>query len=205
MAMAHFFFNVTGALIFYPLPFFRRIPLTLCTKLGQATRVWRGFAIVYLVVMFFTVPLIFLGLSFFFESGTIGSTILGIFLTVSLSLILFWSVYKFHCRGGKQHCLECMANRERRRKTIHALPDDIEYLKRKLTLLLEHTGLPDENCDEEKDCLRQHNSFINNLLEETENATSSSRTNEPAASNSEVSMTSKTNRNHDGNSPLIEL
>ena len=47
VALAHLFFNITGILIWYPIPFMRNIPLGAARHLGTATRVWRGFPVVY--------------------------------------------------------------------------------------------------------------------------------------------------------------
>ncbi|KAF2352166.1 Sodium-dependent phosphate transport protein [Trinorchestia longiramus] len=55
IALVHLFFNVFGILIFYPIPFMR-FPLPLCKKLGNITAMYRWFAIVYLIGMFFLMP-----------------------------------------------------------------------------------------------------------------------------------------------------
>ena len=70
VALAHLFFNITGIIIWYPIPYMRRIPLFLARRLGKGTRIWRGFPLVYIAVMFFLFPLIFLGISFMFEKNT---------------------------------------------------------------------------------------------------------------------------------------
>ena len=62
IAYCHFLFNVTGILLFYPIPAMRW-PLTLCKILGKTTARYRWFAIFYLTNMFFIVPGIVLGLS----------------------------------------------------------------------------------------------------------------------------------------------
>merc|ERR1712038_881140 len=55
IALCHLFFNLTGILIFYPIPFLRW-PLTLCKILGRTTARYRWFAIFYLLMMFFLLP-----------------------------------------------------------------------------------------------------------------------------------------------------
>ena len=62
IAYCHFLFNMTGILLFYPIPALRW-PLTLCKILGKTTAKYRWFAIFYLTNMFFIVPGIVLGLS----------------------------------------------------------------------------------------------------------------------------------------------
>ncbi|XP_038077506.1 sodium-dependent phosphate transport protein 2A-like [Patiria miniata] len=63
IALCHLFFNISGILIWYPLPFMRKVPINLAKMLGNTTAKYRWFAIFYLVVMFFLLPLLVFGLS----------------------------------------------------------------------------------------------------------------------------------------------
>ena len=150
-ALAHLFFNISGILIWYPIPFMRRIPLNLARKLGKATRVWRGFPIVYILVMFFALPLILLGLSACFEQDSKGFTVLGSFLVIGIAFALGYFLFWWLKRDGKSKCVACMSERQRRREASTQLPDNMEYIKAELERLREHTGLAeDEEADEEK-------------------------------------------------------
>jgi sodium-dependent phosphate cotransporter len=151
VALAHLFFNLTGILIFYPVPFMRRIPLYWARRLGRATRLWRGFPFIYILVMFFLVPLIFLGLSYLFEQKNVGMVALGSILTILIGVALFYLGYWCRFKGGKQSCADCFARRERKRVTMKTLPDDMDYLKARVSALIEHTGLPIEDEEEETD------------------------------------------------------
>lgn len=62
LAFCHLFFNISGILLFYPVPF-TRIPITLARMLGNVTAQYRWFSVVYLIMMFFLLPLIVFGLS----------------------------------------------------------------------------------------------------------------------------------------------
>lgn len=62
ISLVHLFFNVTGILLFYPIPFMR-FPIPMAKFLGNETAKYRWFAILYLVGMFFLFPVIVLGLS----------------------------------------------------------------------------------------------------------------------------------------------
>ncbi|XP_012943081.1 sodium-dependent phosphate transport protein 2B [Aplysia californica] len=55
VAFCHLFFNITGILLFYPLPFMR-FPIPLAKFLGNRTANYRWYAIVYIFVMFFIFP-----------------------------------------------------------------------------------------------------------------------------------------------------
>ncbi|KAK6180804.1 hypothetical protein SNE40_008790 [Patella caerulea] len=62
VAFCHLFFNISGILIFYPLPFFRP-PIPLAKFLGNQTAKYRWFAIVYIFSMFFIFPALIFALS----------------------------------------------------------------------------------------------------------------------------------------------
>lgn len=149
VALAHLFFNLTGILIFFPIPFMRRIPMFAARQLGKATRLWRGFPVLYIAVMFFIIPLVFLGLSFMFEQKKKGLTVLGSFITIIIGLGCIWLGYWCQFKGGKQHCTSCFAARERRRIVYLNLPDDMDHLKCKVSWLVEYTGLPTDDEGEE--------------------------------------------------------
>lgn len=63
IALCHLFFNVTGILIFYPIPFMR-FPIPMAKFLGDTTAKYRWFAVIYMILMFIVAPLITMGLSF---------------------------------------------------------------------------------------------------------------------------------------------
>jgi len=69
VAFAHLTFNLTGALIIYVPPAMRRIPLALARGLGKLASENRLLAAVYIIVVFFGIPLLLLFFSGVF-SGT---------------------------------------------------------------------------------------------------------------------------------------
>nr|XP_034969875.1 sodium-dependent phosphate transport protein 2B [Zootoca vivipara]XP_034969876.1 sodium-dependent phosphate transport protein 2B [Zootoca vivipara]XP_034969877.1 sodium-dependent phosphate transport protein 2B [Zootoca vivipara]XP_034969878.1 sodium-dependent phosphate transport protein 2B [Zootoca vivipara] len=62
IALCHFFFNVSGILLWYPIPY-TRIPIHLAKVLGNITAKYRWFAIFYLFVAFLVIPVGIFGLS----------------------------------------------------------------------------------------------------------------------------------------------
>ncbi|XP_051515763.1 solute carrier family 34 member 2b [Myxocyprinus asiaticus] len=62
ISLCHFFFNICGILLWYPIPF-TRIPIRLAKALGNRTAKYRWFAALYLFLCFFLLPLLVLGLS----------------------------------------------------------------------------------------------------------------------------------------------
>lgn len=62
VAMCHLFFNISGILIFYPIPFMR-VPIKMAKFIGNEVAKYRWFAFVYLALMFFIFPAAVFGLS----------------------------------------------------------------------------------------------------------------------------------------------
>lgn len=63
IALCHFFFNISGILLWYPIPHLRKVPLYLAKTLGNTTAKYRWFAILYILIMFFFLPGLVFGLS----------------------------------------------------------------------------------------------------------------------------------------------
>ncbi|XP_018672441.2 sodium-dependent phosphate transport protein 2B-like isoform X2 [Ciona intestinalis] len=64
IALVHLFFNLSGIALWYPVPFLRRIPLKGAKALGNTTAEYRWFAVLYILFVFFLIPLLLLALSF---------------------------------------------------------------------------------------------------------------------------------------------
>ncbi|XP_027794349.2 sodium-dependent phosphate transport protein 2B [Marmota flaviventris] len=62
IALCHFFFNISGILLWYPIPF-TRLPIRLAKGLGNISAKYRWFAVFYLIFFFFLTPLTVFGLS----------------------------------------------------------------------------------------------------------------------------------------------
>lgn len=56
IAFCHLFFNISGILLFYPIPYMRKLPIKAAKFLGTVTAEYRWFAIAYLVFMFLLLP-----------------------------------------------------------------------------------------------------------------------------------------------------
>ncbi|KAA0722473.1 Sodium-dependent phosphate transport protein 2B [Triplophysa tibetana] len=62
IALVHLFFNLSGILLWYPFPF-TRLPIRMAKALGNVTAQYRWFAICYIILCFFALPLLVFGLS----------------------------------------------------------------------------------------------------------------------------------------------
>jgi len=141
VALAHLFFNITGILIWYPVPFMRNVPLNAARALGRSTRLFRGFPLIYIGICFVVMPLIFLGISYLFSDGNSGLTALGSIIVVILVILFGYTGYFCKYQGGSEKCSDCLVAREKRNTAVSELPDDMEWLKSKVRELSEHTGL----------------------------------------------------------------
>ncbi|KFQ47361.1 Sodium-dependent phosphate transport protein 2A, partial [Nestor notabilis] len=62
IALCHFFFNISGILLWYPLPF-TRLPIRMAKALGERTAKYRWFAVLYLIICFLLLPSLIFGIS----------------------------------------------------------------------------------------------------------------------------------------------
>ena len=56
IAIAHFLFNFIGVLVFFPIPYLRKIPINLANGLGKLTLQYRLVGFLYLLLTFFFIP-----------------------------------------------------------------------------------------------------------------------------------------------------
>ncbi|XP_031563687.1 sodium-dependent phosphate transport protein 2B-like [Actinia tenebrosa] len=63
IALCHLFFNISGILLWYPIPYMRNVPIRFAKFLGNTTADYRWFALAYLVFGFFLLPASVFGLS----------------------------------------------------------------------------------------------------------------------------------------------
>jgi len=84
IALVHLLFNITGILLFYPVPVLR-LPVPMAKKLGEITSQYRWFSVLYLILMFFLLPAIIFSLSL---AGTAAlATVLIIVAVVTLMVV----------------------------------------------------------------------------------------------------------------------
>ncbi|XP_051514040.1 sodium-dependent phosphate transport protein 2A-like [Myxocyprinus asiaticus] len=62
IALCHFYFNIFGILLWYPIPF-TRLPIRMASALGERTAKYRWFAVLYLLVCFLLLPSLVFGIS----------------------------------------------------------------------------------------------------------------------------------------------
>jgi sodium-dependent phosphate cotransporter len=101
VALVHLFFNVTGVLLWYPLPWLRQVPMYAAKRLGRGAAIWRFFPIIYLAMAFFVGPLFLEMLTVLFEGstgGVIGASFITVFVAAGLIGLIWWCYFA----GGDQ-------------------------------------------------------------------------------------------------------
>eukprot|EP00092_Neocalanus_flemingeri_P013685 GFUD01014758.1.p1 GENE.GFUD01014758.1~~GFUD01014758.1.p1 ORF type:complete len:721 (+),score=136.64 GFUD01014758.1:54-2216(+) len=83
--LSHFFFNIIGILMFYPVKKLR-IPIQIAKSLGEMVAVHKWFGLVYVLSMFLLLPLFAIGLSF--AGKTVYSAVFIICVSFVLLLVL---------------------------------------------------------------------------------------------------------------------
>ena len=63
IALCHLFFNISGIVLWYPIPYVRKLPINTAKFLGNETAEYRWFALAYLIFGFFLLPAAVFGLS----------------------------------------------------------------------------------------------------------------------------------------------
>lgn len=137
VALSHLFFNISGIVIWYPLPFMRKVPLEGARALGRATRRSKLVPVIYIILVFFVFPLVLLALSAMFEQKTVGFTVLGSFLVIFLVLLIARFVWWWKKQSGKESCLNWLDKREALNQTKATLPEDMKFLKARVNQLCE--------------------------------------------------------------------
>lgn len=84
----HFLFNISGIVLWYPIPF-TRIPIRLAKGLGNVTASYRWFAVVYIISCFFIIPLFVFSLSLAGWKVLVG---VGVPLLVMLIIIIIINI-----------------------------------------------------------------------------------------------------------------
>ena len=84
IALCHLLFNVSGIVLFYPLPRLR-LPIRMAHLMGDTTASYRWFAVFYAMMMFFVVPLTVFGLSM---AGTVVLSVVVVVCLVLASVVI---------------------------------------------------------------------------------------------------------------------
>ncbi|MEQ2279862.1 hypothetical protein AMECASPLE_013652 [Ameca splendens] len=93
IALCHFFFNIMGIILWYPIPF-TRVPIRLAKGLGNKTAKYRWFAAVYLLLCFLVLPLAVFGLSIAGWQVLVG---VGVPIVMFIIIVIIINVMQSRC------------------------------------------------------------------------------------------------------------
>ena len=126
----------------------RKVPLEGARALGRWTRRSRLIPPIYVLVAFFVIPLLLLGLSALFNQGSVGFNVLGAFLVILVVYGIARFVWFWKRKDGRAKFISWLDRRQEMSNTRATLPEDMQYLKAKVSQLAEHTGLPEDEEEE---------------------------------------------------------
>merc|ERR1719409_409116 len=72
IALCHFFFNIIGIAVWFPVPVMRAVPLAWGKMLGQHLTRFKAFGVIYILSIFIVMPLLLLAASCTIELGAGG-------------------------------------------------------------------------------------------------------------------------------------
>ena len=110
-------------------------------QLGKATRAWKGFPVLYILICFFGIPLLLLGLSSMFTTKKTAqvavASIIVVLLFAGLVAFSFW----WARRGGKEKVGAYFARRQLRVHALETLPYDMAWCQRRIKEMQNSTGI----------------------------------------------------------------
>ena len=91
IAFVHLLFNIIGILIWFPVPFMRRIPIKAACLLGFYASYWRLVPLIYILVMFVALPGVTLAISLLYGASIAGGIVVTLLaLGVVAGFIAWW-------------------------------------------------------------------------------------------------------------------
>jgi sodium-dependent phosphate cotransporter len=134
IALCHLFFNLIGIVIWYPIPFMRRVPINAAKGLGAMTRRYKATPAVYILTAFVIVPLLLLGVSSLYEKGN-AFLVLGVLITMAFAAGFLYFIFWYNKRDGKNKILAALDKRQEHETAIKTLPETLKLLQEKVALL----------------------------------------------------------------------
>ncbi|XP_069114789.1 sodium-dependent phosphate transport protein 2B-like [Argopecten irradians] len=147
VGLCHLFFNVSGAVIFYPVMFMRKAPIGLAKMLGNVTSRYRWFSFFYIILAFFLVPGTVLGLSL---AGTTVLLAVGVPLIITFVIIILINVLQ---RKANTRLPTILRNWDFLPEPLHSL-DPLDRVITKITGVCKCCRREDESVHTEDACVQ---------------------------------------------------
>ncbi|KAL4176138.1 hypothetical protein KRP22_001092 [Phytophthora ramorum] len=101
IALVHFWFNVFGILLFYPIPLTRKPILSWARSLAFFSAAWSMSAVLFLVILFLVAPGILLGLVYMCTADSSVVEVFGYIIAVIVVALLVGIVFWYTKKGGR--------------------------------------------------------------------------------------------------------
>jgi sodium-dependent phosphate cotransporter len=117
IALVHFFFNIIGITIWFPVPLMRAVPLKMAKILGDLVPKYRWFGVFYILLVFAVIPLLLFAYSFLLELGA-GGIVVNIILDAltligAVLLVLNFEKLMGRCKVAKEPVPEAASEEPR--------------------------------------------------------------------------------------------
>ncbi|GLD94047.1 hypothetical protein PINS_up024014 [Pythium insidiosum] len=100
IALVHFWFNVWGIFLFYPIPITRQPIYSWSRSLARWSAAWAVSAVLFLAMLFLVIPGVLLVLVYMCQSSTVGVQVVGWALAGVAGIAFLWSLFWYHKQGG---------------------------------------------------------------------------------------------------------
>ncbi|CEG50060.1 sodium-dependent phosphate [Plasmopara halstedii] len=101
IALVHFWFNLFGILLFYPIPITRKPILSWARALAFSSAAWPLTAVIFLIVLFLVAPGILLGMVYMCTADHTEVQVIGYILSAIVVLALAGFVFWYLKKGGR--------------------------------------------------------------------------------------------------------
>ena len=92
IAFCHLLFNLIGILIWFPVPVMRKVVIRAACTLGFYASYWRMVPLIYILVMFVTVPGVCLLISLLYSASVAGGVVVTILALAAVAGFVYWWV-----------------------------------------------------------------------------------------------------------------
>jgi len=128
IALAHLLFNISGTLIWFPIPFMRQVPLNAARNLGAMTRRSSLTPVIYIVFAFIVAPVVLIAISTLFEKGAqnVSFTVAGVLIVIALCFAFFRTLWWWKKEDGRAWLFNYLETSDRTKQAVSELPRTIE-------------------------------------------------------------------------------
>jgi solute carrier family 34 (sodium-dependent phosphate cotransporter) len=112
VALAHLFFNVTGGLLWYPLPHLRAVILWLARRMGESAKLTRLFPAISIVGIYLVLPLFVFGMTKLYLTNNVGAQVAVVVIGASCASLLLYLLYWCRYQGGYQTYVDHVSSKQ---------------------------------------------------------------------------------------------